>query len=298
MIDAMAVLLALLVAALAEAPVAGDRSPAAEGAAREAFPFPPEHEAAAAAIWQALQTGKPGPDMLQAARELGRALPRHPRAQRLLGHVAALANQPDEALIALTRSLELGIDARRRVDVLALRAQLRLQKDLIGQAREDAEAALAIEGADPGALFVAALAALRAGDARAGRDRSLRLTKAAPELAVGHAFLAFALAQDDPGAALEEARRARALGYADESALRSLEEAARRARLVRFAWQLPLALAAVLAVGLLVLFLAGTLLSRAQVAHLASVQEVRQVGLEEDGHARPIRAKLLPTSRV
>ena len=267
----MALVLALVLAAQAAVPAAGDAAPAAPSQAPERFPFPPEQEPAAEAIWQALRSGKTSPQTLEAARQLVRALPQNPRAYRLLGTVAAMQNQREEALTALNRSLELGIDGGRRAEVLALRARLRLQKDFLGQAREDAEAALALEPDHPGALFVATLAALRAGDLSVARDRALRLTKVAPDMAVGHALLAFALAQDDPDAALEEVRRARALGYPEGSDLRSVEEVAGRVRLIRLAWQLPLALAAVLALGLLILFVAGTLLSRAQVAHLASV---------------------------
>src|SRR2546425_939291 len=108
-------------------------------------------------------------------------------------------------------------------------------------------------------------------------------------MAVGHAFLAFALAQDDPEAALAAVRRARALGYPEGTDLRSVEDVARRARLVRFAWQVPLALAAVLAIGLFILFVAGTLLSRAQVAHLASVTAHLERGEQTPGERLVLR---------
>src|SRR5438128_331755 len=136
----------------------------------------------------------------------------------------------------------------------------------------DAQAALRLAPDNPNVTLTAGYLAWQAGDLRLAVQHLQRTVTLVPENVQAHVSLAAALAQQgDLARASAELRRARGLGGTDgrldalEGELRSLE---RRSMLLHS----PLWAAVALAAALFILWSVGALLSRAQVARLASLQ--------------------------
>jgi Zn-dependent protease with chaperone function/Tfp pilus assembly protein PilF len=240
-------------------------------AAPEAHPFTPAQDKLAEQAYQSLRKG----DAAAARREaeqLTKDAPDNPRAWRLKGIADAQAGASAEAEKALTRSLELGIDRERSADVLASRGAIRLNDKRAYLAEQDLVAALNIDPKQPLALLQLTLARAKSGDLAAAHRFVERLLEAAPQLALAHQIAAgMALDEGDLTRAEAEIARLRELGPENAQAVQRLEAGVAAVGRRSLIWKVPLAAVAAMGLALLVLFAAGSLLSRMQVARLADV---------------------------
>jgi Zn-dependent protease with chaperone function/Tfp pilus assembly protein PilF len=240
-------------------------------AAPEAHPFTPAQDTLAEQAYQSLRRGDAAAARRESAQLVANA-PDNPRAWRLKGIADAQAGAADEAEKALTRSLELGIDRERSADVLAMRGAMRLRANRRPAAKEDLEKALAIDPNQPFALMQLAAVLGSNGDLPGALAAGERLVKAHPEVEEGHRIVA-AISADlgDTARARAEIARVREMGTKDEAHLRALEDAISGVERRSLIWKVPLAVVSAMALALLLLFAAGSLLSRMQVARLADV---------------------------
>src|SRR5215470_2699093 len=96
-------------------------------AASEPSPFTAEQEALASRAWEAMVRGDRETAREQAA-QLVQGAPNNPRAWRAKGLIDTQLNALDDAETALTKSLDLGIDHERSVDVYTALGYVQLRK--------------------------------------------------------------------------------------------------------------------------------------------------------------------------
>jgi Zn-dependent protease with chaperone function len=196
----------------------------------------------------------------------------------LLGlHGAVRAEQPapdqrlKQRIEALDEALEKNPPDRPRL--LLERAQANLSLERFESARGDVKAALALSPAPPLyrlALAIEATISLLTGRATEAEARGRELLAHAPaaEQREAHEILALALAnQRRFEEAVPHVHAAHQLG-ARAPVLEQILEVAWWARLRRLGWQIPLALALLLAIGLLLVWWLGNRLSRAELVAL------------------------------
>ncbi|PTL82418.1 tetratricopeptide repeat protein [Vitiosangium sp. GDMCC 1.1324] len=236
----------------------------------EKFPFDPKLESVYERAFDQVQEGqfeqaRPG------VEQLVREAPDNPRAWRLLGFLES-KEKPQKAEEAFQRALELGIDGKRRADVLrSLATQAMDTPARRPQARKWIDEALRLNPEEPGALYFSAVFLTEDGNFALARERVERLLELHPDMAGAHALHAAILAnQGEDEAAAEEVAVARA-GGAEAAFFQEVESRGDHARMFRLAWQIPLGMVLFLGSSLGLLYLAGTLLSRVQVKRLAAV---------------------------
>jgi Zn-dependent protease with chaperone function len=139
-------------------------------------------------------------------------------------------------------------------------------------ARSDVDSALALEPANPSAHGLSALLLARNADWAKAHAAASRAIELAPDFAVAHTLLANALLEEgDRAGSRAEAAKARALHFKNTEWLDAIDEANTRAGRLELLWKVPLFCAAGLLLGLFLIYLAGSALSRFQMASLSSV---------------------------
>jgi Zn-dependent protease with chaperone function/Tfp pilus assembly protein PilF len=237
---------------------------------KEPHPFAPSVQAIYEQAFTQMEAGDFAGALPLAERVTNEA-PQNPRAWRLLGQLYFNTQHADEAERALGRAIELGIDNKRKADVLGLRAMLRMQAHRPEEATGNAEAALRLDPKEPSSLWVMAIERLERGRLAEGRSYLEQLIAVQPGLADAHALYATLLAdQDEIDRAEEELRTAHALGASPKLTVETdaILGAKRRDRLL---WQAPLLAALAIALALGLFFVAGSLLSRVEIARLSAV---------------------------
>ncbi len=215
------------------------------------------------------------------AHDYGRAVPRlrdavaaaptNARLAVLLALALWQTDQFDQAEVAATTALRFELTPTIHARVVAMRGHCRVRLGWLRDAESDAEEALRLNPNEPMALEVGAMAAAASRNFPLALQRARRLVEIQPNAGGAHSVLAQVLATAERfDEARTEAATARRLG-ANEAVLDSIESTARGRQLATVAWQAPLIAAGVLALGLLVMLLAGLALSKAQLAQLASV---------------------------
>jgi Zn-dependent protease with chaperone function/Tfp pilus assembly protein PilF len=240
-------------------------------AAPEAHPFTPAQDKLADQAYESMRRGDAAAARREAA-QLVEDAPDNPRAWRVKGLIDGQTGAPADAEKALTRSLELGIDRKRSADVLAVLGTIRLQDKRTNAGRQDLVAALNIAPEHPLALLQLAWSSGASGDLAGAQVFADRLLKAHPDMVEAHHLQgAISIEQGDLPRAKAEIARLRQLGFEDRQALDRMESAVASMERRGLIWKVPLAVVSAMALALLLLFAAGSLLSRMQVARLADV---------------------------
>ena len=213
----------------------------------------------------------------------------NPRGHRLLGLTLAAIGKNDEAEKELTQALELKVNAVRLPSVLIARAQVRLARGDGFGARRDADQALIAAPGEPGAHALSALLFGRSGQLPEMRAAATRTLELAPDNGMGHALLASALIETDRAGSRAETAKARALQFENTRWLDAIDEANTQAARKELLWKVPLGCAVALSLGLLLIFLAGSALSRFQMASLSSAHAHVQRGEQTRGERLVLR---------
>ncbi|WP_223641610.1 tetratricopeptide repeat protein [Corallococcus sp. EGB] len=175
--------------------------------------------------------------------------PENPQTHFLLGRMHILQGQYEEALRAVERALELGIDGESRTEALTLRDGLRRQLAELDGARSMMSERIQKDPNDFEAQKALALFAYGKHDLVTARTHAVRFTELRPEDGDGHALLgAILLDLGDEDGAREQARRARAIG--DSNQVLSLEARLQALNQKRLFVAVPLGLVAFLGLAL------------------------------------------------
>ncbi len=245
-------------------------APALYPEGQDPFAFPPAQNVVYEHVFELMEKG----DLTTAqslAEQLSTAVPKNPRVWNALGLIAAQTGKNDEAYRAFTKALELGIDAKRKPSVLAVRSRVLMNLDRKVEAETDARQALALDPKQAMALMTVATLELQRDDHEVAQRHLESAVAAEPTNPQAHLLLAVAFAQ--AGAkdrALQELATVRALGVHDET-IDKMEAELKGPSYLTLAWQVPLGAALFLAVALLGFFIVGSLLSRAEIGRLADV---------------------------
>jgi Zn-dependent protease with chaperone function len=234
----------------------------------ERFPFSAELQPVYERAFGQLEQGHPEAALPEAQR-LVREAADNPRAWRLLGMAE---REPKPAVEAFQKALELGIDGKRRADVLASLAGLSMADT---SRRREVEAwlneSLRLEPDGPQALYLSAALLNSQGNFVRARERVERLLRLHPDVGPAHALRAAILAnlgEDEEAAAEVEVAKAHGARAAFFS---EVEARGSDARMLRLGLWLLVGMLAFVFGSPAVLYVAGTLLSRVQVKRLASV---------------------------
>jgi len=240
-------------------------------AAPEQNPFTPRQDALAGQVLEAMKQGD-RETARRVADQLVQDAPRNPRAWRVRGLIEAQFGSLDEAETALTKALDLGIDRERSVDVHATLGYVQLRKGHRWDANRSFQQALSIDPNHPGALGGAAWVKVGDDDFEGAYPLAQKLVQVMPGAVEGHLLLAqILLKRDDAAGVRAEIEKLKQGGFADAEVLAKLEEAAAEVSRRALIWEVPLAVVMAMAAAVVLLFAAGTVLSRLQVARLSDV---------------------------
>ncbi|HLL53152.1 MAG TPA: M48 family metalloprotease, partial [Myxococcaceae bacterium] len=270
--------IALLLLVLAQAPAVPADAP-------EPFPFSAELQP----VYEASFGHYEKQELAQAAElaeRLTREAANNPRAWRLAGHVHLAQNRNEEAEREYTQALKLGLDERRQKDVFGSRASARARQEKFSLAEADVREALQRTPDDPETLQLGMLVMFRQDRLTAAGGYARQLLAVQDASAPAHFVLSVALLNDgDRAGAQRELDRARELGMPREP-LDEVQAELDRRRNMALLWQAPLGAAAFLLLAMLLVYVAGTVLSRQQVSHLRQVRRVLGRGEETPAERR------------
>ena len=209
-----------------------------------------------------------------------------PVTHELAGRYHLARRQYHDAEQALSRALKLGVEGLERARVLALLGTAQLHNGRNLEAEVSLSKALRENPDERTALLHSAVLMLNQRNFVATHAHARRLVTLEPEHAQGHGLLAAALFRlGRPAEAREAMRRARELG-APTPLLSRLDGEDVLAWCIQLAWQVPLGLALFFGLGLLGSWLAGRVLSSAQLGPLQA------------GHVHSLNAGQTPAERT
>ncbi|MCP3100919.1 tetratricopeptide repeat protein [Myxococcus sp. K15C18031901] len=191
-------------------------------------------------------------DFTEAQRNVQRLVdeaPENPRTHFLVGRMLIPQSQYEEALRAMERALELGLDGVDRIEAVQWRDSLRRQVAALAEVRDALAERLQKNPDDVEAHAERALLTYLAHDLEGARTHAVRVTELRPDDKDGHALLGLILlSSGNEDGAREQARLARSLG--DSERVRDLELRLQRVSQRRLFFLVPRGLVLVLVLGL------------------------------------------------
>lgn len=238
----------------------------------EPFPYPPDQEQLGKDGYAQLTSGHAAEAEATLRTLTDHLAPENPRGWRLLGFALLQQGRHADAIRAFDKAEKLHVDKARLPSLLAARAQAKWStKDLFG-ARADVDRALLLDDKDAQALLLSSVMHGMSGDLLAAQGEALRAVAVEPKEPQKRLWLARVyLARELPDEARAQLAEARALN-GDPALLAELEGDLRSLSRQALYWQVPLALVALMAAGVLLLFLAGSALSRVEMKSLNDLQ--------------------------